>query len=372
MRQQVKLAGALVPGLWQRTTTDGTTVYEARVKIGGKARRRTLDAQTATDAKRALQVWVVAETSRLAGGPPVGAPLTLRQLREAWGEWAASPAGTLQLRTLEGYVQRLDDYVLPILGPDTKAADVTVAHVRLLIDRLRLQGLSGSTVCGTLNAASSLFRFGVRRNHLAESPVRRLERGDRPSQRRGREPRYLSRPEIDRLLAALRPETRALAAILAFAALRISEALDLRWCDLDFDAGVIRCQGTKTEGSRAGVPMIPALKAELISHRTRRPGVGDVLVFRTANGNRLDRKDVLRSIYAAGDTAGLNPGGQRVGCHSLRHSCAGLLFAAGVPPTEVARVLRHSTTRTTLTVYAGLADAGLAALGGRMEAALGG
>jgi integrase len=165
---------------------------------------------------------------------------------------------------------------------------------------------------------------------------------------------------------------RALAAVLAFAALRISEALDLRWCDVDFDAGVIRAQGTKTEGSRADVPMVAPLRVQLLAHRARRPGVCDVLVFRTANGKRLDRRDVLRSVYAAGDAAGLNEGGHRVGCHTLRHSAAGLLFAAGLAPTEVARALRHSTTRTTLTVYAGLADAGLAALGGRMEAALGG
>ena len=229
--------------------------------------------------------------------------------------------------------------------------------------------LAGSTICGTVNSASSLFRLAVRRGVIEANPVR-LERGDRPSQKRKREPRYLTRAEIDRLLAKLRPEARALAATMAYGALRISEALDLRWRDIDFDADTLHVQGTKTEGSRADVPMIASLKAELQAHRKRHPGVGDVLVFRTATGKRLDRKDVLRSIYAAGDAAGLNPHGVRkVGCHSLRHSCASVLFAAGTPATKVAAILRHSTPRVTLMVYAGLADADRAGLRDDLEAA---
>lgn len=140
--------------------------------------------------------------------------------------------------------------------------------------------------------------------------------------------------------------------------------------DVDFDSNVLHVQGTKTEGSRADVPIIAPLKAALLDYRKRHPGVGATLVFRTRNGMRLDRKDVLRSIYTAGDAAGLNPDGVRkVGCHSLRHSCASVLFAAGLPPTKVAAVLRHSTPRVTLMVYAGLADADRAGLLDDLEAA---
>jgi integrase len=60
---------------------------------------------------------------------------------------------------------------------------------------------------------------------------------------------------------------------------------------------------------------------------------------------------------------------KHVGCHDLRHSCAAVLFAAGVPATKVAAVLRHTTTRRTLTTYAGLAEADRGDLRRDLEAA---
>ena len=66
---------------------------------------------------------------------------------------------------------------------------------------------------------------------------------------------------------------------------------------------------------------------------------------------------MLRAIYRAGDQAGLNTkGGKKVGCHDLRHSCAGLLG--------------HADARITLTVYAGLVESQRAELRDDLEAAL--
>jgi hypothetical protein len=48
-----------VSGLYERTLADGTNVYEARLRLGGKVRRHMLAATTKTDAVaelRALQV----------------------------------------------------------------------------------------------------------------------------------------------------------------------------------------------------------------------------------------------------------------------------------------------------------------------------
>jgi integrase len=195
-----------------------------------------------------------------------------------------------------------------------------------------------------------------------------LEHGDRPSVVRKREPRYLSADELERLLAKLRPDRRTIAATMLYAGLRVSEALGLRWCDIDWDADVLHINGTKTAASRADVPLVAPLKAALLAHRARRPGVGEALVFRSANGRHLERQGVLRSLYAAGDAAGLNEGqSKRVGCHDMRHSCAALLFAAGVPAPEVAAILRHANPRVTLSVYAGISNVTRTGLRGVME-----
>jgi integrase len=211
---------------------------------------------------------------------------------------------------------------------------------------------------------------------IERNPARDLERGDRPSAKRRTEPRYLDGKQIGALLAELGDEYRPVAATMAYGALRVSEALALHWSDVDFAAGMMDVPGTKSVSSSAPVPMIPALTTELKAHRKREAERGfarvkpDALVFQTRTGRPQDRRDVLRAIYKAGDDAGLNPDGvERVGCHDLRHSCAGLLFAAGTPLPKVAAVLRHSDTRVTAEVYAGLVESARADLADDLEAA---
>ena len=84
------------------------------------------------------------------------------------------------------------------------------------------------------------------------------------------------------------------------------------------------------------------------------------------------RRTCCRAVYRAGDYAGVNPEGvERVRCHDLRHSCAGLLFAAGRTAPTVAAVLRHADTRTTLTTYAGLVETDRFELRRGLDAAFG-
>lgn len=367
-REQLRYAGKLQPGLYVRARSDGSTVYEVRRKISGRVKRRTLSAHTPSDAIREARVVVA---SLDAGTRLIGrTDMSLRELRDDWKTWASSPGSNYSARTVELYTDLLDRHVLRLLGGTTKAAAVTPAHLRGLIDKLNAEKLSGSSVHGIVTATSALLRFGVRRGLLESNPVRLLERGDRPSAKRRTEPRYLDRAQIDRLLAKMGDEFRPVAACMAFAGLRVSEVLALRWKDVDLDAEMLNVPGTKTASSAAPVPMIEDLAAELRSHRSRFPGVGDALVFATGTGQPQWRRNVLRAIYAAGDAANLNSkGGKRVGCHDLRHSCAGLLLAAGVSPTHAAAVLRHADTRTLLTVYAGLVESQRAELRSDLEAA---
>jgi integrase len=117
--------------------------------------------------------------------------------------------------------------------------------------------------------------------------------------------------------------------------------------------------------------MTSALQAELRAHRARRPGVGEALVFRTATGQPVGRRNVGRVLRVAGDAAKLNPPGvKKVSPHDLRHSCAGLLLAAGVPAPKVAAIMRHADPRVTMLVYAGVIESQRVELRDDLEAAL--
>ena len=140
--------------------------------------------------------------------------------------------------------------------------------------------LSPSSRTGVLTALSSLLALRRQAGRGRAKPVRDLDRDDRPGAGRLTEPRYLSRDELDRLLGEMGDTFRPVAATCAYAGLRVSEALGLRWRDVDLKAGTLTVTGqlgargarvpTKTAASAATVPLLPALAAELRAHRATR------------------------------------------------------------------------------------------------------
>ena len=98
---------------------------------------------------------------------------------------------------------------------------------------------------------------------------------------------------------------RPVAATCTFAALRISEALGLRWRDVDLQAGTLTVSGqlgaegervpAKSASSAATVELLPALARELREHRSRlaskdlRRVHADALVFATSRGKPQSR-----------------------------------------------------------------------------------
>jgi integrase len=382
-RVPVTSAGQRIPGLFSYLSADGTISYVWSRRVDGRMTRGRLTttgrvgAECKTDAVNEYNGLFV-DLARGEVVIPADRNLTLGQLVEDFLARERGPLGERSERTVALYRQRLSTTVA-ILGRSTRASDVTVVHVRSLLDRLKARNLSGSTTRGHIAALSAVYRHGVVRLGLARNPVTELQRGELPSGARTSEPRYLSVTEVESLLAKMTDSFRPVAACLFWGGLRISEALALRWQDVDFKAGTLIAPGTKTAASKAMLPLLPALAAELLAHRERQGKLGferiapDALVFQTTSGMSPGRRNALRAIQAAAGHAGLNAEGVApVGAHDLRHSLAANSFALGLTPVEVARLLRHANPNVTLSVYAGITDSGVAALGTKLAAGLGG
>ena len=246
-RRPVYTGNRRVPGLYERRLADGSIVYDAALRLGGKARRHRLEANTKTDAineLRALQVdYGRGETHRSAAVSP-----TVGEVASDWLAHLESRVGDrdarrrYSARTVALYRQRLDRHVVPALG-QLAVAEVTVADVRRLVDRLGRAGLAPGTVTSVVNITSGLFRFAVKDGLAERNPVRDLDRDDRPGVARLTEPRYLTAAEVEALLANMSDVFRPVAAACAFAGLRVSEALGLRWRDVDFDASTLTISG---------------------------------------------------------------------------------------------------------------------------------
>jgi integrase len=121
---------------------------------------------------------------------------------------------------------------------------------------------------------------------------------------------------------------------LAFTGCRISEAGEIAWRDVDFDAGEIVVRGDATTGTKnwglRRVPLIPDARALFEQMRSDRPGESpDVKVFRVGECQKaLDR--ACKKI-----------GADRITHHDLRHLFATRCIESGVHISTVSRWLGH-------------------------------
>ena len=150
-RQPLTHNGRRVANVYVRLDANGNPRYEFQAKRNGKTTRLTLEAKNPTDAVReANRLRVVSDERGFADGTLRLETLMQRFVAEARSGEYAPARGPLSASTLALYEQRLATHVLPALGHSTRARDVTTAHLRRLIDRQRLAGLSGSTIRGTV------------------------------------------------------------------------------------------------------------------------------------------------------------------------------------------------------------------------------
>lgn len=122
--------------------------------------------------------------------------------------------------------------------------------------------LSGYPVLTTRQAVRSdvnqLYRFLVRRGHVARNPVDDV---DAP-RLRPREPSPIPVDDVLRVIDAARPHVRLMVMLAAYAGLRVSEIAALRADDIDHDNGCLIVRGGKG-GKDAAVPLAGELEAEL-------------------------------------------------------------------------------------------------------------
>ena len=157
------------------------------------------------------------------------------------------------------------------------------------------------------------------------------------------------------------------------AGLRTEEIRALRWDHVDLKGdprtnpptpphvfvwrSVRRHGDTKTEKSRRSLELpqvaVEALQDLLVQQADERLAAGtrwhDIgLVFTTASGTALDAANVRKMFRAVCRSAGI---GDRWTPRELRHSFVSFMSQRGMATEEIARLVGHSSSRTTEVVY---------------------
>lgn len=155
-------------------------------------------------------------------------------------------------------------------------------------------------------------------------------------------PIVLSRNEIEKIIDSIRNEKHRLLIALSYGAgLRVSEAVNLRVRDINFDDLSIHLKNAK--GSKDRITVFPEkLKADL--HELVALQHGNEFVFESERGGKLTERTAQKIFENALEKSGIK---KNATFHSLRHSFATHLLENGVDVRYVQELLGHQNIRTT-------------------------
>lgn len=232
---------------------------------------------------------------------------------------------------------------------------------RNYVYKLRGDGLTGASVQRKLSALRSMYKFFMREGAVESNPFMRIIS---PKKEKNL-PLVAGVSAIEQLIAAIPAYYSGMTASGAIAntaladfaclrdvamteaiysgGLRISEAVNLNFADLDLLGGTMRIhgKGRKVRLCALGRPAVRAVRAYL---KLRGRGGGDAPVFIRRGGDRITARSYQRNLKKYLEQAGLPPD---LTPHKLRHSFATHLLDAGADLRSVQELLGHSSLAAT-------------------------
>jgi integrase len=337
------------------------------VSMGQKENGRR-DRRHVSGAKRADVVAKVRaiEAKRDAGMvDAAGRAPTVGEWLDHWLDNIASRK--VRARTLESYRSTVRLHLRPGIGHH-RLDRLQPEHLEQLYAALAEKGLSPASILRAHRVLSRAVRVASQRGKVARNVATLV---DPPAVKRPQRALPLSAAEAREVMSAAHSHRNAARWTVALAVgLRQSEALGLRWSDVDLDNGTlsvrrglhrVRGQGLIYEEPKADrsrrtlalpAQLVDALRAHRAAQLEERITAGPLwqdhdLVFAQPNGRPIERK----SDWRAWKTLLRDAGVREVRLHDGRHTAATLLLSEGVHPRVVMEVLGHAQMRTTTDTY---------------------
>lgn len=321
--------------------------------------------------KRAEQMLM--EERRKYANAKTGDDVLFADFMEQWLEIVKS---TVSIPTYSSYVNAVKSIIAPyfrkkkILLRDLQAHDIQMFYQE------QLQRVKASSVIHYHANIHKALKYAVKNDMIPSNPADKVER---PKQDKfyGN---FYDRDELNKLFEAVAGTKLELPVLLgAFYGLRRSEIVGLKWSAIDFEQNTItishtvtscnldgKCvivakDTTKTKSSRRTLPLVPYFHEKLLAVKAQQ-GRNQKLCGRSYNREFLeyicvdDIGDRFKPNYITSQFPRLleRNGFRKIRFHDLRHSCASLLLASGVPMKHIQEWLGHSDFSTTANIYAHL------------------
>jgi integrase len=256
--------------------------------------------------------------------------------------------------TVAEYERDLELHVLPVLG-GRRLSEIEQRDLKALSRHLADKGLAAATVRIVMAPVRALFATAVEEGLLRTNPAAGLRLGAGAHADPAEKRRALDEEQLALLIEETPERWRLLIRFLAQTGLRVGELIALRWEDIDLGTRRVSVRRRLYKGrfdapkSIYGVRQVPVstrLAQDL--WRDRAGAADEEAVFTGPEGRPLRAEFVLRSIVKP---AAARAGVPWAGVHTLRHTCASILFRSGWNAKQVQVVLGHHSPAFTLATY---------------------
>lgn len=291
-------------------------------------------------------------------------------------EWLEIAKGRLAVATYSSYAAMIKKPVGPYFRQrNLTLRELEARHLQMFYSEM-LRKVKPNTVIHYHAIIHSALKYAVKTDMLVQNVADKVDRPKKNSF----QPVFLSAVEMQKMFEALRGTKLELPVLVAaFYGFRRGEVLGLKWDAIDFERGTISVirtvttitldgkqteieqQSAKTKSSLRTLPLIGSFREYFLQVKEAQElneqicgncynHEYDGFVFVDELGERM-RANYLTSAFPKFlESHGL----RRMRFHDLRHSCASLLLANGVPLRHIQEWLGHSDFTTTANIYAHL------------------
>ena len=326
----------------------GCRYWYACYYVNGKQVRVSTRTTVKTQAQTLLRKWMGNADN---GQAPVSRKLRYADLRQmlidsyvaagnkslkSKADGSDTIAGLTELDEFCGYKTTVVDDKLTISDRGVSVTALTTDFAKRFVRQRRDEGVGNAAINRSLASLRRMLNLAKREKKIHDVPY--IEFQKEPPARKG----FLEQQDFDRLIKLLLTHLRPLVTFLYYDGVRVGEALQIEWTQVNLKTRLIRLEDEQTKGDEARILPLPSVLVDMLKDIPSKTG-------RVFDGTNL-RKSWMTACAAAGlgrkievEGKPYDPQYEGLTLHDLRRSAVRNLVNAGVPERVAMKITGHKT-----------------------------